>query len=84
MEKMRMTASLGTSLMDDLFLLYLCSKGIENHMVGVEEDGFPILDEQIKAEASDYARSTFIAICDEFEAKEGQRWQIGVDDEDGE
>jgi hypothetical protein len=84
MEKMKMTSNLGTSLMDDLFLLYLCSKGMENHTVGIEEDGFPILDEQVIAEASDYARSTFIAICNEFEAKEGQRWQIRVDDEDGE
>lgn len=84
MEKMKMTSNLGTSLMDDLFLLYLCSKGMENHIVGVEEDGFPILDEQVIAEASDYARSTFIAICDEFEAKEGQPWRIRVDDEDGE
>lgn len=84
MEKMKMTASLGTSLMNDLGLLYLCSKGIDNHTVGVDEDGCPILDEQVMAEASDYARSTFIAICDEFETKEGQPWLIGVDDEDGE
>ena len=84
MEKMKMTSNLATSIMDDLFLLYLCSKGMENHTIGVDEDGFPILDEQVKTEASDYARSTFIAICDEFEAKEGRPWQIRVDDEDGE
>lgn len=84
MEKMRMTASLATSLMDDLFLLYLCSKGIEEHTINTLEDGTPILDEQVIAEAADYARSAFIAICDEFEAKEGQPWRIRVDDGDGE
>ena len=79
---MEMNSKLAQSIMDDLFLLYLCSRGIGNHTIGYDPDGFPIIDEELKSCAQAYARDAFVTLCDEFEMEMGEKWKVLVDDEE--
>lgn len=79
MNQMEMNSNLAQSIMDDLFLLYLCSRGIGKHTIGYESDGFPIISEELKSRAQIYARSTFLTLCDKFEMEMGEKWKILVD-----
>lgn len=76
MKQMEMNTNLAQSIMDDLFLLYLCSRGIDKHTIGYDSDGFPIVSEELKSRAQIYARSTFITLCDKFEVEMGEKWKI--------
>ena len=83
MNEMEMNSSLAQSIMDDLFLLYLCSRGIGKHIVGYEPDGFPIISEELRTRAQIYARNTFLTLCDKFEVEMGEKWNILVEDDEG-
>lgn len=80
MNSMEMNSNLAQSIMDDLFLLYLCSRGIGKHIIEYEPDGFPIISEELKSRAQIYARSTFLALCDKFEIEMDKKWKILMDD----
>ena len=82
MNAMEMNTELAQSIMDDLFLLYLCSRGIGKHTIGYDPDGFPIISDELKSRAQIYARNTFVALCDKFEMEMGEKWKILAEDEE--
>lgn len=71
MKKMKMTQCHANALMDDLALLFLCSKGIPE-----DENGEITLTDEMREGCETFARATFNKICDELAKKEGEPWVV--------
>jgi hypothetical protein len=72
---MIMTKTLAEELMDNLACLALSAMG----GVPVDENG-ELLDipEEVMEKVSDYAKTTFVQLCDEWKEATGKDWDIVI------
>jgi hypothetical protein len=71
-----MTSTLANELMNNLACLAFSAMG----GIPVDEDGEPLdIPEELMEKVSEYAKSIFVQICDEWEKATGKVWSITID-----
>lgn len=73
---MTMTSTLANELMNNLACLAFSAMG----GIPVDENGEPLdIPEELMEKVSEYAKSTFVQLCEEWENATGKVWYITTD-----